>query len=342
MIETKGYGIRGISACLPNNVQNLEEIYKDNLLLLKSIGVKKKRATIRGVSFSTYSKVAINTLLRELRWEASDVGCLIVVTQTPDYIIPAVSHYLQYACGIPENAFVCDIRNGCSGFVYGLFLTITVMKSIDAKRGILVCGDLPTLACNPMDSATALFGDAVCAIAIEKNDQDHQLFSFFSDGSNYDAIIITDGGSARPLSQSSLSLQNGKRRSIDINLDGLKVFKFSVIKVVNSIREFFYKTGIDSTNIDYFFFHQASKIINDAMIKTLGLPFDKCPETLSKYGNTSSASIPLTIVDYFTEYPEKLNSTLRVFACGFGVGLSWAHAIFYLSPNLKIIPPVFI
>jgi len=338
-----GYIIRGICCSVPARRIKVEDFAGEHTeKIIGLTGIREKRHVERGVSFSDVGSPAVSRALDVCGWSPASVGCLVVVTQTSDYHIPAVSHIIQEKVGIPCESLVLDIRSGCSGFIYGLFAICSMMSVAGIERGVLVCGDLPTLGCNPHDLSTyALFGDAVCAILIEKNEQSKPMyFSFGSDGGGYDAIIIPEGGSASPLTPDSLvektTAEGYRRRGIDIHLNGLKIYNFAVGRVVPHIREFMRETGTSPDTIDYFVFHQASSIINEGMRRLLAIPKEKYLTSLERFGNTSSASIPLTIAT--SPQLKNINGSVIVLGCGFGVGLSWGNCLFTLDERTSIMP----
>jgi 3-oxoacyl-[acyl-carrier-protein] synthase-3 len=158
-------------------------------------------------------------------------------------------------------------------------------------------------------------------------------FHFGTDGSGYDAIIIPDGGYRNPFNEESLgehTIEEGIiRNKSQLVLQGMDVFAFGIDKAPKSIvqlQEFF---TIDDKTVDYYIFHQANLFMNEKIRKKLKLPQEKVPYSLKNFGNTSSASIPLTIV---TELQSNCtNKPQSIIACGFGVGLSWGSVHFSLN-----------
>jgi 3-oxoacyl-[acyl-carrier-protein] synthase-3 len=190
-------------------------------------------------------------------------------------------------------------------------------------------------------STYPLFGDAGTATALEYHQEaEPLLFSMNSDGSGYNAIMINDGGYRNPFSITSLdNIERGEginSNNLELMLDGMNVFSFGIKeapKSVNGLTEMF---NLDKEKIDYFTFHQANHFMNEQIRKKLKLPAEKVPYSLKEFGNTSCASIPLTMV---TELKKDMTGKkLRHIACGFGVGLSWGSM--YFTTDHIVCPPL--
>jgi 3-oxoacyl-[acyl-carrier-protein] synthase-3 len=190
-------------------------------------------------------------------------------------------------------------------------------------------------------SAYPLFGDAATATALEYvAETDCMLFSMNSDGSGFDAIVIRDGGCRNPFSLSSLNKVERRggveSNNLQIELDGMNVFSFGIKEAPKSVNTLIEKFNLEKEKVDYFTFHQANLFMNERIRKKLKLPVEKVPYSLKDFGNTSSASIPLTL---FTQLGNELiNNKLRHIACGFGVGLSWGSI--YFSTDHISCPPL--
>lgn len=180
-------------------------------------------------------------------------------------------------------------------------------------------------------STWPLFGDAGSATALEY-DPNSEGFKFHlaTDGSGYEAILIKDGGYRNGITEESLSMvehEKGiKRRNTDLILDGMSVFSFAISRAPESVNKLLEKFKLDKDSIDYYTFHQANLFLNEKIRKKLKLEPEKVPYSLKNFGNTSGATIPLTMV---TELRGKLISQkLNHIGCAFGVGLSWGSVHF--------------
>lgn len=337
-LEFKNVTIKGLSACVPETKdENLSSKVFSGLdearTFMSSTGVERKRLADKNTTASDLCYKAADKLINDLNWERESVECLILVTQTADYILPASSCILQQRLGLPEECYTMDISLGCSGWVYGLSVLAGLMSGGGIKRGLLLAGETAHKPSSPQDKSTwPLFGDAGTATAvIYEPGSDGMKFHFGTDGDGYEAIIIPDGGFRNPFSEASLQvveIEPGVSRSrMHAILNGMDVFSFGISKAPQSINKLLDKHGLNKEEIDYYIFHQANKFMNETIRKKLKLPSDKVPYSLANFGNTSSASIPLTMVTELAEQLKK-DEVVRQIGCGFGVGLSWATVYF--------------
>jgi 3-oxoacyl-[acyl-carrier-protein] synthase-3 len=216
---------------------------------------------------------------------------------------------------------------GCSGYVYGISIIASMMRAMGLKRGVLLAGDtISKIISNSDKSTLPLFGDAGSATAFEIDPSANDLlFDLGSDGSGKDAIILKDGGARNKITPASLKYHEIdlgiKRNTCQLVLEGMDVFSFGINQVPKTVEKLIQKFELDKEAVDYFVFHQANLMMNKMIAKKLKLPIDKIPFSLKFFGNTSSASIPLTIVTELKSQIEGKQSDLIM--CGFGVGLSW-------------------
>ena len=336
--------IVGLSATVPAlRKDNLEDpLVPDGEKVLKNTGIRYRHIATETICASDLCEDAAKRLLEEMAWDTADVDCLIFVRQTPDYLLPATATILQDKLGLSANCFALDIAMGCSGYIYGLSTIASLMQSGNFKKGLLLVGDTISRTCSPSDKSTyPLFGDAGTATAIEFDEKAAPiLFSVGTDGSGKDAIIINDGGFRKPINKDSFAkvkIDEGiERAPADLVLEGMDVFSFGISKGPQSVNELVEHFDIDKEAVDLFIFHQANLFMNEKIRKKLKLPEQKVPYCLSKYANTSSATIPLTLI---SECAENLTSTTqKIIACGFGVGLSWGSA--YIETSNLIIPKI--
>jgi 3-oxoacyl-[acyl-carrier-protein] synthase-3 len=333
--------IRGLAATVP-------ALFKDNLTdplvsdaekILKNTGIHLRHVAPDHMCASDLCEDAAKRLLDTLEWSPEEIDCLIFVRQTPDYILPATVAVLQEKLGLSTSCYAIDISMGCSGYVMGLSNIAALMQSGFLKKGLLLVGDTISRTCSPNDKSTyPLFGDAGTATALEFNPEAAEMkFSFGSDGSGKDAIIIKDGGYRHPFNSDSLiekEIEEGiSRTDSHLMLDGMDVFSFGISKGPSSVKDLTEFFNIDMAEVDNFVFHQANLFMNEKIRKKLKIEPEKVPYSLSKFGNTSSATIPLTLV---SERKEVLRSShQKHIGCGFGVGLSWG-SVYFETENLVV------
>lgn len=323
--------IAGIAAGVPkkvkNNLTDEENISKEYTPedFVNTTGVIERHVS-GTLCTSDLCFAAAEKLIADLQWDKSDIGALVFVSQTADYILPATSCILQDRLGLSKECYATDCALGCSGWVYGLSQVMGLLCTGEIKKALLLVGDAKKRADAPMDP---LFGHAGTATAVEycEGAKDVQ-FHFGTDGSGYEAIITPDGGSRNQVSLASFEYEEieGKLyHRLMTRMNGMDVFSFAISTAPKSVKRLAEHFGFDHQEADYFIFHQANMKINNMIIKKLKLDESKVPSCMSHYGNTSSASIPLTIV---TQLQGKLDKPTKFICCGFGVGLSWGTVAF--------------
>jgi len=342
--EIKNIVIRGVAACVPEHVVD----NRDSNLIGDAADIEKfientaivRRHTVEksGICTSDLCFTAAQKLMTNLTWSSKEIDCLVFVTQTPDYQLPSTACILQNRLGLPVECFAIQISLGCSGWVYGLSTIASLMANGNFKKGLLLVGDTVTLTKSPLDKSTyPLFGDAGTATAIEFEEGAAGVkVHTGTDGKGYDAIIIEDGGYRNPFSAASLEMKEREsgivRSNLQSHLNGTDVFIFGITRAPQSIKALINHFNLDIESVDYFLFHQANKMMTEKIRKKIGVTdSSKVPYSLQEFGNTSSASIPLTMV---TQIREALSSgKYQMIGCGFGVGLSWG-TVYFETDNL--------
>ena len=339
-LKIKNVRIAGISAGVPKNVEkpvSRNPAYTDEDFR-KSVGVEETRYSL-DFTTSDLCFYAAEKLIADLQWDKSEIDAIIFVSQTPDFILPATAPIMQDRLGLSKECYGADISLGCSGWVYGLSVVASLLANGDMKKALLLVGDARERVFFTSDFIRDyLFGCAGTVTAVEYKEGAKGFdFHFGSDGSGYDAIIVPDGGSRNQITEDSLKIQMCEdgimRNRLMTVMKGMDVFAFAISIVPKSIKKLAERYQINLGNIDYLVLHQANKQINDKIAKKLSYKQEKVPESLTYFGNTSSASIPLTIV---IGIGKRLESESKKFiCCGFGVGLSWG-TVFFESDNLVI------
>ena len=331
--------IVGVAATVPKNkVTNKDsELFQseeDYKRFLESTGIASRHVVgDSGICASDLCVDAANRLILDLDWAPESIDCLVFVTQTPDYILPATSCIIQNRLGLRRDSYALDISLGCSGWVYGLSVVMGLLESGVFKRALLLAGDTTTLTKSPADRSTfPLFGDAGTATAIEYVPNENvTAFNFGTDGSGFKSIMIKDGGFRHPVNLRSFEVEikeDGKlRNDLQSILDGAEVFTFGISQAPKSVKKLLDDLNIPACDIDVFLFHQANLMMNERIRAKLKLNEGQVPYSLMEFGNTSSASIILTLCYRGID----VTRPTRCIACGFGVGLSWGTAYFELE-----------
>ncbi|MGO9022307.1 MAG: 3-oxoacyl-ACP synthase III family protein [Syntrophobacteraceae bacterium] len=336
-----GIKVAGIAAAVPGFKRALiderlaftqDEIRK----ISEYTGILSRHIAPEGMCASDLCHCAAERLLDELGWSRDSVDALIFVSQTPDYILPATSCTLQHRLGLSKHCAAFDINQGCSGYIYGLFVVSQLLAGGIVKRALLLVGDTVNRIVSPQDrSAALLFGDAGTATALEMSPYAAPIFfELGTDGSGQKHLIVPAGAFRQPRSEttglSTLRSDGNTRSDEHLYMDGAEIFTFTIREVVPLIQSIMAKANLTPDLVDALVMHQANQFILKYLTKRMRFPSEKVMSSIEDYGNTSSASIPLTIVRTLAEGLRRDN--LRLVLAGFGVGFSWAAAALSCGP----------
>ena len=335
--------VKGISAAVPKEVHDNNDFdllpEKDRSMFIKTVGIRYRRVAPEGVTASDLCQLAAEKLLVGLNWNRDDIKILVFITQTPDYIIPNTSSLLQQKLGLSKSCLAFDVNLGCSGYVYGLSIVGSLLQNMPGAKALLLVGDISTTTISMQDKSTApLFSDAGTATALEFGEGRQIHFNLQTDGKEFDSIIIPGGGYRNRFTEKQLvytEYEKGiNRNDLHMKLDGVKIFNFGLREIAQNIEALLDEKNIAKDSVDHFVFHQANLLMLESIRKKLKVGAEKVPYSLYDYGNTSSATIPLTLV---TKLRQSLQtSKQKLLLSGFGVGLSWGSA--YLETENIVCP----
>lgn len=341
MIKSSIDGIRlaGMAASVPEQVrQNTEweasfgaETVRK---IIASTGIVQRHVST-AICSSDLCFDAAQRMLGELGWDPQEVGILVFVSQSPDYILPATSFPLHERLGLSKSCAVFDINLGCSGYVYGLWVLSSLLTQSSAQKGLLLVGETNSRLNSSEDRGTSLLvGDAGTATALEKSAAAPRAhFVLGSDGAGYSHLMIPAGGMRTPHTAETLKRkvrEDGSIRSDGEGLmNGAEVFAFTLREVPKMFKEL-REISAAEDEVDYYVLHQANKFMLDHLMAKLKVPSEKVPLSLDQYGNTSSASIPLTVAARLRDAVRQ--KSCRLMVAGFGVGFSWAAARIDVGP----------
>ena len=344
-ITFQGVGITALSACVPQEVyynKDLgylipqEEIEKT----IDNIGIVERRIAAPDVMASDLCFKAAQQLMRDNGIQPESIDVLLFMSQTADYRIPATSCLLQHRLGLPKETMCFDISLGCSGYLFALSTAFAYASMPGINRVLLLDGETFSKIVNRRDKVDwPLYGDAGTATLIEKCDVGQSTFLLYTDGSGKDKLKI-HAGMRNPITPESCverEQEEGNIRSdLEVFMDGMDVFNFAISKVPKSIKSLLSETGKTIDDVDYLVFHQSNRFMMDFFVKKLKISQDHVPYCIHKYGNTSSASVPLTIS---SELCGKLNGSHTIMLSAFGAGLSWGSAILSMR-NCNVSPVI--
>lgn len=331
-----GIGITAMAAAVPKNIINNYEYTQhfpaDQVKeVVDKVGVFQRRFADENTCSSDLCYAAAEKLFADNHIDRSEIDLLVFISQTPDYRMPATSLLLQHRLGLSNSCVAFDINLGCSAFLYGLSVVFSMMKNGNIRKALILDGETRSKVYSPKDRRSAfIFGDAGIAALVEVNDKfGESHISLNSDGSRADLIMIKGGGYRHMSSPETLAEkvvdEYGNIRSDEQGyMNGGDVFNFVIREVPRDIKKTLELSETSTDNIDFYVFHQANNFINSYIAKKMKLEGYKIPSTIHKFGNTSSVSVPLTIV---SELKDKLNGNKTLLLSAFGVGMTWATAI---------------
>lgn len=331
-----GVGITALSAAVPKRViKNYEytEFFPADEVkeVVDKIGVFERRFVDEETCSSDLCYAAAEKLILDNKVDRSEIDLLVFISQTPDYRMPATSVILQHRLGLPNTTIAFDINLGCSAFIYGMSIVYSMMQNSGLRKALILDGETRSKVYSAKDRRTAfIFGDAGVAALVERNKKfGESVFSLNSDGSRENLIKINAGGYRNPSTTETLKEkvvdEYGNIRSEEHGyMNGGDVFTFVNREVPRDIINTLNYANRDKDSFDYIIFHQANNFINSHVARKLKLDINKIPSTIEKYGNTSSVSVPLTIV---SELKNKMAGDKSLMLSAFGVGMTWATAI---------------
>ena len=282
---------------------------------IKKTGIAGKHKCGLDQTASDFSYTAAKQIEAAGKYTPDEIGVLINVTQNPDYRTPSTALVLHKRLGLSKSCMAFDVNLGCSGFVYGVSLAAGMLLTSDAKKAMVLVGDTlgrgrRGLAPNQRSSnTTLLFGDASSAILLEKDENSRLTSALMSDGTGHKALSTPYNAWKHPVGPES------------IPSDDIAVFNFTINEVPALVEAYLAKLGAAIDAYDDLVLHQANMMIIKNIAKRVGMPMEKVPVSLDRFGNTSGASVPLTIVDKYGNCDE--NKDVRLLTSGYGVGLSW-------------------
>lgn len=337
IISFSNVGITAMAACVPKKVINN---YKYDLDLwpeedvkkvVDKVGVFERRFADEKTCSSDLCLAAAEKLIADNNIDRNEIDLVVFLSQTPDYRMPATSILLQDRLKLPMSTMAFDISLGCSGFINALSIVYALMENKGFRKALLLDGETRSKVYSRKDRREAfIFGDAGVAALVERDGKfGESHFSLNSDGSRGELIMIPGGGyrnmsSAETLRDKVVDEYGNIRNDEQGHMNGADVFNFVIVEVPKDIKRLFAQVGEKIEDMDYYVFHQANAFINNFIAKKMKLDYERIPWTIQKYGNTSSVSVPLTIV---SELKDKLQGKHRLMLNAFGVGMAWATAI---------------
>lgn len=335
-LKFDGIGVTAMAGAVPkciiNNYEYTNFFPADQVKeVVDKVGVYERRFADENTCSSDLCFAAAEKLLVDNNIDRSEIDLLVFISQTPDYRMPATSIILQHRLGLSNSCIAFDINLGCSGFLYGLSIVYSMISNGNIRKALILDGETRSKVYSPKDRRSAfIFGDGGVAALIERDNKfGTSYFSLNSDGSRHDLIMIKGGGyrnmsSIETLKEKVVDEYGNIRSDEQGFMNGADVFNFVIREIPRDIKKTLEFSGYTAQQFDYIVFHQANNFINAYIAKKMKLDTSKIPSTIAKYGNTSSVSVPLTIV---SELKDKLGGNKKLLLSAFGVGMTWATGV---------------
>ena len=313
--------ITAVNGYVPDYIlsnQELETMVDTNdEWIVSRTGIKERRILKgEGKATSDLAVPAVEGLLKKRGITANDIELIIFCTSTPDMLFPATANILAEKIGA-KKAWGYDLQAACSGFLFGLTTAAQFIESGKHKKVLVVGADKMSSVVNYEDRNTCiLFGDGCGCVLLEPDEEGNGLI---------DAVLKTDGSGGPFLNiKGGGSLNPATHQTVDAGLhyayqEGRTVFKFAVTNMADVAVEVMERNNLTAADVSYLVPHQANKRIIDATAERAGLPEEKVMVNIHKYGNTTSATIPLCL----WEWEEKLKKGDNLILAAFGGGFTW-------------------
>jgi 3-oxoacyl-[acyl-carrier-protein] synthase III len=339
-----GKAITGLLTVVPAHERRfLDEMANFNfsparsLKLREVMGYDRHRIVKGPVCSSDLAVAAIEHLLAEGRIAREEIGGLILVTQSPDYLMPGTSKVVHGRLELHQDVFCLDVNQGCAGFLIGAMLGFMLLDQPTIAKVLLVNVDVLSRKVSPRDrNSYPLIGDAASVAVLERSAGAAPIEARLKmDGSGREALMIPAGGLRQPSNASTAELvedAEGNFRALDnLRMDGSAVFNFVLSEVPELIGALLEETGTAVEDVDAFLCHQPNRFMLNKLADKLKVPHDKMPSNIvEQFGNSSGVTIPMATVTNLGE--RLLAEKLHVCLSGFGVGLTWGAMLMDLGP----------
>ncbi len=335
--------ISGLLLVLPAHEQRFLDDMKNfdfpesrSLKLMKVMGYNTHRLVPGNETSSDLVIHGFKHLFNELQIETSSIDALVVVTQSPDYLMPPTSSVIQGELGLKQDMLCLDINQGCAGFIVGLIQSLSFLGQNSINRVALVNVDVLSRKVNTRDrNSYPLIGDAASITIIDKSHGEEIYANLKMDGTRREALMIPAGGMRLPSSVETSEVQdagdNNFRSKDDLVMDGTAVFNFVQTEVPPLIADLMDFSSKSDSDIHSYAFHQPNKFMLEKLADKLGISHEKMPmDVVSRFGNNSGVTIPTVLATNLAE--DLMNSRALYCLAGFGVGLTWASMILPIGP----------
>lgn len=322
--------ISGVSSFVPDYILTNDELSRmvetNDEWIMSHVGIKERHILKQdGFGSSFLGEQAVRNLFNKTGTSPDDIDLVLCATVTPDMPFPATASIIADKVGI-KNAMHFDINAGCSGFLYTLITAKMYVESGLYKKVLLVAAEKMSSIVDYSDRSTCpLFGDGAAAVLLEPATDNTGIIDFIaqSDGIGRNYLYMKAGGSCMPASAETVA-----EHLHCIHQEGPIVFKYAVTNMTNVSVDIMKRNNITSDNLSWLVPHQANLRIIDCVAQHMGLSPEKVMINIQKYGNTTSATIPLCLCDWENVLHKGDNLILSAFGAGFTWGaiyLKWSY-----------------
>jgi 3-oxoacyl-[acyl-carrier-protein] synthase-3 len=319
--------ILGTGSYAPERVltnQDLENLVAtSDTWIRERTGIRERRIAAEGEVTSDMAVAAARAALAMAHTEASELDAILVATISPDMPMPSCAAIVQAKLGA-SRAFAMDLSAACAGSLYGMAIADQFIRNGAARRILVIGAELLSRLVDWTDRNTCvLFGDAAGALVLGPSDSDERgLLSthLHSDGTMASSLCIPGGGSRHPQSAEVLAQTMHK-----IAMNGREVYRFAVRVLPDALAEAFAANGVTARDVDHMISHQANLRIVESVLDRVGIPMDRCWLNLDRYGNTSSASLPISLDE--ANRAGRLKPGDLVAMMAIGAGMAWGSAL---------------
>ncbi len=295
----------------------------------KMLGYGRRYIADKNTTAVDLSYQAGNALLNELNIDRKEIDTLLFLSQYRDYSAPASANILHGKLDLDENCAALDLSQGCSGYVYGLWIAYSLIQSASSKKILLLTSDTSAKNINTENRLIApIFGDSASATLIEYTDiKTPSYFILGSKGKDWDKLITPAGGARIPVDKEILekTVKDKRGNTWKLNqliMQGIDVFGFTMDYAPKNIQDTLEYAGLSAEDIELYVLHQANKQIVESIAQKAQIPLEKTPvNTFSDYANCACNSVGINI----TQNCKDIKGNILL--CGYGIGLSWASAI---------------
>lgn len=339
IFEYRNKKITGLLTIVPKNIRTFDEEMENykadkarNKRLKMVMGYEQHRMFDDDVCVSDIAVFGMEYLFKEGLLKKDEIDALVLVTQSPDYFMPATSNVIHGRLGLSENVYCMDINQGCAGFLVGMMQSFALLEQPNVNKVVMINADVLSRKVSKADrNSYPLVGDAASITIVESCAEDNLIQGeICMDGSRAEMLMIPAGGFRTPSTSKTAVMredEEGNSRSLDnLVMGGREVFYFVQTEVPKLVERLLERIQMSKNRIDWWMFHQPNKFMVDKLAEALDVPYEKMPSNIVTYfGNASGVTIPTNVAYNIGEKLEQDN--YKICFAGFGVGLTWGAMV---------------